>query len=139
MNIVNHSSEHTPELRRIFRDARRHAFTWANTKNFKLLDFDAATEGETILVAIEDEKPVGFIAWWPPANFIHSLFVDPPHIGKGAGKLLLDACLATMGRPATLKCLQANKNALAFYLAQGWEIDHAEASADGDYYLMAID
>ena len=138
LKIRKYIFKDTHALRRIFVDSRRHAFSWADPETFKLMDFDRATRGETILVAVENEVPVGFVAWWPPENFIHSLFVDPAFIGKGAGKLLLNACLAKMERPATLKCLQANVNALDFYLAQNWTIASRGESADGDYYLLAF-
>ena len=138
LTITKHLPEHTPALRRIFRDARRHAFTWEDPAQFDLMDFDLASKGEEILVAMENETPIGFIAWWPPQNFVHSLFVDPASIGKGAGKQLLKACLEKMGRPASLKCLQANQNALAFYKAQGWEIQSAGETTDGAYYVLAV-
>jgi GNAT superfamily N-acetyltransferase len=139
LTVRKYTSEDAPALRRIFLDARRFAFSWAGPETFDLTDFDLVTQGESILVAVENGSPKGFIAWWPPENFVHSLFVDPAFIGKGAGKLLLNAGLAEMGRPATLKCLQANVNALNFYLAQHWKVAGQGESADGNYYLLAID
>ncbi|MCB2409644.1 GNAT family N-acetyltransferase [Hymenobacter lucidus] len=134
--IVEYSAEHTQLLRQIYLEARQQAFTWADPLAFALPDFDAATQGETILVALYQEVPVGFIAWWPPDNFIHSLYVAPGHGGKGVGKALLAECLARIGRPATLKCLQANTKAMGFYRAQGWATVEAGESADGPYLLL---
>ncbi|MCF0049358.1 GNAT family N-acetyltransferase [Dyadobacter sp. LJ53] len=136
--IRNYTNEDAPELRRIFLEARQKAFLWADSAEFDLADFDLVTRDETILVATENESPIGFIAWWPPENFIHSLFIDPSFAGKGAGKLLLNACLLELGRPARLKCLQANVHACAFYTAQGWEIARAGESEEGDYYVLTF-
>lgn len=114
------------------------AFPWADPATFELLDFDQATQDERLLVATFQQIPMGFIAWWPPDNFIHSLFIDPLFVGKGVGKSLLHACLNEVGRPATLKCNLANQNALAFYYSQGWlPIQEVETTPDS-YLLLAF-
>lgn len=138
LNIRKYTLDDVPALRRIFLASRRKTFSWVDPQAFTLSDFDRATKGEEILVALEDNLPIGFIAWWPPENFIHSLFVDPACTGKGAGKMLLNACLNELKRPATLKCLQANTNAFGFYSAQGWEIAGTGGSEEGDYFLMIL-
>src|SRR5207237_700136 len=71
-----------------------------------------------------------------PDNFIHNVYVDPSFLQQGIGKALLDRCLVEIGRPATLKCLQKNTNALSFYQTQGWTIKDEGPSDDGPYYLM---
>jgi GNAT superfamily N-acetyltransferase len=136
VQISEFSSAHLPELKRIFVESRRHAFHWMDPASFKLHDFEQSTLGESILVATLDSTPVGFIAWWAPENFIHSLFVDPSFIGEGIGKLLLAACLRKINRPATLKCLQANEKAVGFYQSQGWVIQSQGISAEGTYFLL---
>jgi len=137
-SLTEFTDDHLPELRRIFLDARRETFSWNDPEGYKLEDFDSVIRGEIVLVAVENNAPIGFIAWWPPENFIHSLFVDPQFTGKGAGKLLLDGCLEQLERPAALKCLQANKKALGFYKAQGWEITGEGGSEEGNYYFMSL-
>ena len=136
--ITPYKPQHTTELRRIFLEARQLAFPWIDASTFKLLDFDEAIQGEILLVALNHNMPIGFIAWWPPDNFVHSLFIDPSFIGRGVGKLLLQACLEQIGRPASLKCLKANKKALGFYHSQGWEISTEGESPDGPFYLLTI-
>ncbi|UOQ54969.1 GNAT family N-acetyltransferase [Hymenobacter cellulosivorans] len=136
--LVEYAAHHAEPLRQLYLRARQQAFTWLDSTQFALADFDAATQGETILVALDQEKPVGFVAWWPPDNFVHSLFVAPEQAGQGIGKALLQACLARVGRPATLKCLQANDPALRFYERQGWVITEAGDSAEGPYFLLAL-
>ncbi|TKT88637.1 GNAT family N-acetyltransferase [Dyadobacter frigoris] len=136
--ICEYLPEHTEQLRHIYLESRKLAFPWIDVNSLKLEDFDSAIQEEEVLVAVKDNVPIGFIAWWLPDNFIHSLFIDPDFVEKGIGKSLLDACLARTGRPATLKCLQENKNALKFYASQGWEIISDGESPDGDFYLLGI-
>ncbi|MEZ0612024.1 GNAT family N-acetyltransferase [Fibrella sp. WM1] len=136
--IVSYSPHHTSDLRRIYYQARQTAFPWVDPSNFGLLDFDLATQDESILVAIYQQHPIGFVSWWPPDNFIHSLFVDPAFIGKGVGKSLLQACLTQLGRPATLKCKAMNQNALQFYYSQGWLPISEATDANGPYLLLAL-
>jgi GNAT superfamily N-acetyltransferase len=137
--LAEYSSEHTEKLRHIYLNSRKLAFPWVDPASLKPEDFDEAIREEEVLVALKDNIPIGFIAWWLPDNFIHSLFVDPEYIGKGIGKSLLKVCLQRTGRPATLKCLKANKKALEFYKSQGWEIISEGESEDGEYFLLGVD
>lgn len=129
-------SEDLNELRRIYLEVRTVAFSWMNSSAFTTKDFDAATQDEPVLVASLNNKPIGFISWWPPDTFIHNLYLDPRFVGLGIGKALLNECLSKIGRPATLKCLQQNVNALRFYQSQGWSIQAEGVSDEGPYYLM---
>lgn len=128
-----------PRLQQIYLDARTIAFTWESSALYKLEDFDQATEDEVIWVATVGNRPIGYISWWSPENFIHHLFVDPHFTHRGAGKALLQRCLSRMGRPASLKCLQCNVQAIAFYQSQGWQITAAGRSTEGMYYTMILD
>ena len=127
------------DLQTLYLQSRIYVFTWLDTSGYSLSDFDSATLDETILVAVTNERPVGFISWWAPANFIHNVYVDPSFLQQGIGKALLHRCLVEIGRPATLKCLQKNTNALFFYERQGWTIRNEGLSDDGPYYLMEYD
>jgi len=134
--IVPYRTEHAESLRHVYRQARQVAFSWVDPALFQLADFDDVIQGETVLVAIQQENPVGFIAWWPPDNFVHSLFVSSEFSGKGIGKALLEACLAEIERPATLKCVVANQPALRFYQSMGWVPVEEGESPEGTYVLL---
>lgn len=136
--IVEYNSNHTEKLREVFRASRKLAFHWSDKRKLKLKDFDTSIKEEEVLVALVENIPVGFISWWPPDNFIHSLFVDPSFTGKGIGKDLLNTCLKRTGQPATLKCLKANEAALKFYKSQGWKTETSGESVDGPYFLLSI-
>lgn len=127
------------KLRQIYLTSRTVAFTWESSARYQLEDFDRATAGEEIGVAVIGERPIGYISWWAPKNFIHHLFVDPQFTHRGAGKALLDMCLSQLGRPASLKCVQRNVSAIAFYQSQGWQIVSAGQSTVGRHYVMVLD
>ena len=137
IDIVQFTADHIDALRRVFLRARLLAFqSVANTDTFRLTDFDRAIEGETVIVALCDGKPVGFASWWQPDNFLHNLFIDPEYSYKGLGQMLLQRCLHSIGRPARLKCLVDNRNAIEFYQHFGWQLEATGQSEDGDYALM---
>ncbi|QDU31803.1 putative acetyltransferase [Anatilimnocola aggregata] len=126
-------------LRWIYLRSRAEAFVWLEPNSLLLQDFDVATQEEPILVAEQAGTIAGFVSWWPPENFIHNLFIDPAFTRQGIGRALLVECLTRIGRPATLKCVQQNANACAFYRALGWTIA-AEGTGDhGAYFLMRKD
>jgi GNAT superfamily N-acetyltransferase len=123
-------------LARIFLKVRVNTFYWLETESYQLEDFDAATAGEYILVAIVNEEPVGFIAAWKKDSFIHHLYVDHNHHQKGIGKALLAAAVKVLQQPVRLKCLSENKKALSFYKSQGWQFEMMGFDLIGKYYLL---
>ncbi|MCF2501202.1 GNAT family N-acetyltransferase [Dyadobacter chenhuakuii] len=134
--ITLYSNEHTEALRDVFFRSRCHAFYWVNPSEFQLGDFDQSIVGENVLVAVHESRPVGFVSWWAPGNFIHNLFVDPDFHGQGIGTALLDSCLKVIGRPATLKCLTANQSAMDFYLRKKWTVVEKGDSTEGEFLLL---
>lgn len=136
MQIVPFTESHRPALRRIYRQARRTAFHWLDGRILLLESFDKDTLGERIWVCQEAEKTLGFIAVWEPKHFIHHLYVDPRHAGRGAGSLLLAHVLERIGRPAALKCIADNTRARHFYLTRGWQVVAEESAQDGPCLLM---
>lgn len=125
-----------PALRNIYLETRAVTFQWLNETDLNLDDFDRDTEGERIWVAEFAGQLVGFISAWEPDNFIHHLFVLPTFSGKKIGSALLSTCLENIGRPAQLKCVSANADALRFYRAKGWQTVSRGVSSDGEYQLM---
>lgn len=90
--------------------------------------FAEEVEGEEILVAAADGKVVGFVSLWRPDGFVHFLHVAPAWRRRGLGRRLLARARIEAGRPLELKCLTANRAALAFYRRLGWR---AVGGADG--------
>ncbi|HEY4145068.1 GNAT family N-acetyltransferase, partial [Pinirhizobacter sp.] len=53
---------------------------------------------------------------------VEALFVDPSHMGKGAGRHLLQHARALKGSPLILDVNEQNPTALAFYQKQGFSV-----------------
>ncbi len=126
-------------LQGVYLNTRLERFHWLDPDQLRASDFDRDTAGERIWVAELDGRVVGFVSVWVPDNFIHHLFVLPEYSGQKTGSVLLAACLDAVGRPAQLKCVSANLEALHFYLAKGWKTISKGFSADGEYHLMQKD
>lgn len=127
------------ELRDLYLISRKEAFYWLDSTGFKLTDFDNDTLGESVLVAVEYTKVVGFISIYLEDSFIHCLFVDPSKQGSGIGSLLLEEAKKRLNHQMTLKCLSKNQLGLAFYLKRGWKVlDEVTFDNKNDNYLNLI-
>lgn len=102
----------------------------------RLSDFDRDTAGEAIWVAERDGSVVGFVSVDEAANFVHNLFVLTKWLGQGFGSQLLATSLASIGRPARLKCVVENSRAISFYQAKGWRKVGEGVSEDGKYHVF---
>lgn len=120
LQIVDYAIEHVEALRDIYTLGRRHAFPWVAPQTYQPADFERDTIGEKIWVALSRQTVVGFISCWEADNFIHCLYVKPGFHRAGIGKALLQVGLDHTGQRATLKCVTANTNAIAFYQKLGW-------------------
>lgn len=121
-------------LRRLYFIARYKTFTWEDARYYQLRDFDEVCRGELVLVALIQKTLVGFVAIDRSENFIHNLFVDGRVHRKGVGKLLLEAALIFLERPAQLKCAISNYNARKFYTHLGWF--EQERNVDNDQHIL---
>jgi GNAT superfamily N-acetyltransferase len=125
-----------PALEAIYRDCRKEA-AWLPAAVRERSDFSRDTEGEAILVAVgHDDKAEGFISVWKPDGFVHHLYVRSRSRRNGIGQGLLDALEARMQKPWRLKCPRANSEAMAFYLARGWNEVSSGASEEGPFALL---
>lgn len=114
-------------LAAIYTASRRAAFDWVDPSLFRDEQFAGDTEGETILVAVDDhDTPTGFVSIWLPQSFIHHLYVDPERRRGGVGRRLLAAACALCADPPWLKAAVRNRDALAFYERLGFHrLDHS--------------
>lgn len=123
-------------LREVYRLGQRRLLGWAPSISVGAGDFDASVVGEMLWVAECNHKAVGFVSIWAEDNFIHNLFVHPHHFGRGIGTALLDRALTHVGRPATLKCLVRNRDAIRFYTSRGWQVHSRDKGSRGPYYVL---
>ncbi|MFD1802429.1 GNAT family N-acetyltransferase [Mixta tenebrionis] len=136
MHIRPFTEADRPFLRTLLLAARKTNWSWLDDSAWQLEDFDRVVLGETVLVAEEDGRRLGFAAFLENDNFLHSLFVDPQFQGQGAGSALLQAVQECFTATGALKCLLANRHAQDFYLRHGWQIVSQGESEQGKYVLM---
>ncbi|AXB58604.1 GNAT family N-acetyltransferase [Flavobacterium fluviale] len=136
MQIVEVQNKDYPILKKLFLNERIKTFSWLDTSEFQLDDFEKLTQGEYILAAIINDIPVGFISIWVPNNFIHHLYVDEKHQGKKIGTELLKAAIDVTKSAVTLKCLENNIKAVEFYKRNGFIEKEKGHSEHGCYILF---
>ena len=84
-------------------------------------EFESEVIEDFTLVAVIDQRIIGYISIWEPEWFIHHLYVDPLSHGNGVGTALISQ-LERLAAPhsISLKCVSANKKAMGFYKALGF-------------------
>lgn len=138
LRIVEKNKNHITDLQRIFLEVRQKTFYWLDTHNFHLSDFDHETQGEFVLVAMFNNKVVGFISLWLPGNFIHHFYIDAEFQQHKIGTKLLEEAIQIMETPITLKCLKKNIKAIEFYKKRGFVATDKGISNHGEYISFAL-
>jgi putative acetyltransferase len=77
-----------------------------------------ASSWERMLVALEDDAPIGFLLM--TEGHIDMLFMDPDAGGRGGGMLLLREAETRGAR--SLECFRDNYGARGFYERHGWRV-----------------
>jgi GNAT superfamily N-acetyltransferase len=110
---------------------------WLPEQARAAVDFAQSSIGEFVHVATTPNgEVVGFISVQPSESFVHHLYVHHEARGKGIGRQLLLLLQPWLAAPWRLKCVRANRRALAFYIRFGWcEVATGE-SEHGPYALL---
>ncbi|MFB9076559.1 GNAT family N-acetyltransferase [Flavobacterium procerum] len=138
MIIIEPRKTDFTDLRTLFLNERITAFSWLDTTKFKLEDFDKETQGEFILTALLDDRPVGFISIWKPNHFIHHLYIHHEYQNKGIATALLKTAIEKTKLPMRLKCLLKNTKAVDFYRRKGFIEKSKGLSPNGEYILFEL-
>jgi GNAT superfamily N-acetyltransferase len=96
----------------------RATFTWTDPASHQAADFIDHAREEEVYAAFEDGVLVGIAAFYRPAGFLHSLYVE--RRGRGIGKALLDHVCRIARGSVTLKVQEMNLRARAFYRREGF-------------------
>lgn len=98
-------------------------FTWLDPGD-SVAAFRHAASEETVFVAEQDARILGLAAFYPPDDFLHSLYVDAGSQGRGVGLALLRRVDEVASTPITLKVQVLNFGARRFYAREGFlELD----------------
>ena len=105
----------------------------------------AAGAGE-VLIAIQDDRPIGFICLVAPDEngsvLVDNLHALPGAKGSGLGTAMLSvAAQWARGRGATsmhLYVLEPNVAAIGFYESRGWKLAGREDDAMGGIHIIAL-
>ncbi|MFH6967865.1 GNAT family N-acetyltransferase [Flavobacterium sp. FlaQc-28] len=138
MKIIEARKKDYEALRILFFEERKLTFTWLNTSDFQLDDFEKYTQGELILTALQEDIPIGFISIWAPTNFVHHLYIHHKYQNKGIATKLLNAAVSKTNFPLTLKCLENNLKAVDFYKRKGFIEKRKGQSENGTYILFEL-
>lgn len=138
MEITKIRKSDLDSLRKLFLKERQNTFSWIDATNFRLEDFNKETKDEEIFVALHNDIAIGFISIWLADNFIHHLYVDQKYQNQGIGNQLLKAAITQTNFPVTLKCLEKNTKAVAFYRQKGFVEKERGTSENGDFILFEI-
>ncbi|MBE8728156.1 GNAT family N-acetyltransferase [Flavobacterium hungaricum] len=125
-------------LQELFLKVRKETFVWKDQTSFHLEDFDKETQGEYILTAFFENRPIGFISVWVPNKFIHHLYIDSEFQKRGIGKSLLEAIVNEIGYPLRLKCLEKNTLAISFYKKLGFTEKEKGGFGNDSYILFQL-
>jgi GNAT superfamily N-acetyltransferase len=114
---------------------------WLPASSRLQTDFARVSAGEIQYVAtagdeVRNGDVLGFISVQPQESFVHHLYVHPDFCGRGVGRALLTSLQTWLPSPWRLKCVRANRRALAFYAARGWREVGKGESADGAYAIL---
>ena len=84
-------------------------------------EFETEIVEDSTLVAVIDQRVIGYISIWEPEWFIHHLYVDPLSHGNGVGTALISQVERSAApHSISLKCVSINKKAMGFYEALGF-------------------
>ena len=138
IKIIEKREEDIEALRDLYLKSRLMTFSWTDTSKFKLSDFEKDTEGEYILVALEEKMLVGFVSVFVADNFVHHLYVDEKYHNQNIGTQLLEAAFDKINSPIRLKCEENNTKAIRFYRQKGFVEKERGQSETGTYILFEL-
>lgn len=95
------------------------------------------SSGETVVVCLAPNGDLaGFVSVYAPGAFIHHLYVADEFQNQGVGTQLLASLNDWLPKPWRLKCVTANRQALAFYEKTGWVKTETNTGSQGEYVVL---
>ncbi len=120
IEIIPFEERYLQEMGELYIEVAGHVFSSDEGDEADLDDVEEATEGEVIYLARSEDRIVGFIAYYQPDHFLHSLYIHFDYQGKGVGRQLVDHIVKEHGPGHTLKVEKQNEGAIGFYSRLGY-------------------
>ncbi|WP_208990272.1 GNAT family N-acetyltransferase [Pseudovibrio brasiliensis] len=129
LQISPYTAEEHKELAALYADVASRTFAYDHTRFIHADQFLSLIEGEDVWVLRYEGEIVGFIGYYTPEHFLHSLYIRYTHHKRGFGRQALQFLLEHYGCAHELKVDRINQSALKFYQAMGYTDVTAEADA----------
>ncbi len=121
MQILPYTPDDHDVLAALYQDVASRTFAYDCTRHVDASQFKSLVEGEDVWVLRCDGQIVGFIGYYAPEHFLHSLYIDYAHHKRGFGRKAVQFLRVFYGRPHELKVDRINLAALKFYIALGYK------------------
>ncbi|KZK90424.1 putative acetyltransferase [Pseudovibrio sp. Ad46] len=129
LQIQPYTSEDHDVLAALYESVASRTFAYDYTSLVDASQFQSLVEGEDVWVLKYAGERIGFIGYFTPEHFLHSLYIDYAHHKRGFGRQALQFLLENYGCRHELKVHRINQPALKFYSALGYEDITAQADA----------
>lgn len=110
---------------------------WMAPNSFTPAVFLEQARHETVWLAWEEGRIVGLAALYEPDSFLHSLYVDSSHQGRGIGLALLNTVASAASGPLSLKVEELNAGARRFYAREGFSQVECGVSEGSRWILLS--
>ncbi|WP_093522251.1 GNAT family N-acetyltransferase [Pseudovibrio ascidiaceicola] len=121
LQILPYTSDDHDMLAALYESVASRTFAYDYTRHVSASQFQSLVEGEDVWVLTLAGERVGFIGYYTPEHFLHSLYIDYSHHKRGFGRQALQFLLETYGCRHELKVDRINQAAMTFYSALGYE------------------
>ena len=105
---------------RLYVDIGEAEFHWRPAGFFQVAEFLGYAEAEELWVAETDGAIAGFLSYFAPEHFLHSLYIRRGARGQGVGAALIAHVRAHYGALHSLKVEVPNEGARRFYERLGY-------------------
>jgi GNAT superfamily N-acetyltransferase len=116
------TADELPACAALYERVLNETFTWMPPRYHRAPELLRHALVEEVYGAFRGEALAGIAALYRPDNFLHSLYVDAAHRGRGLGKALLEHVARAADGPLSLKVSVPNLRARAFYLREGFKV-----------------
>lgn len=136
LKISKYKPEDYNTLATLYEDVARRTFAYDTSRFVSREQFNSLTEGEDVWTLSLGQTSIGFLGYYAPEHFLHSIYIDYAYHKHGYGREALSFLLANYKTKHELKVDRVNLAALNFYFALGYEDVTAEQDAHQSWFRL---